>query len=85
MKKLNKKGNLGGLQAFIMSIVGVAVVLTVGFVVIAELKANSSSSTANTSIDTITSKMGTIPGWIGIIIVVAMSALVLGYFYMKGQ
>jgi len=83
MKQLNAKGNVDGLQSFIMSIVGVAIVLAIGFVVLAELKTSSTSAQANTSIDTIVTKLGTVPSWIGIIIVVVLASLVLGYFYMK--
>lgn len=83
MKALNKKGNVAGLQSFIMSIVGVAIVLAIGFVVLAELKASSTSAQANTSIDTIVTKLGNVPSWIGIIIVVVLASLVLGYFYMR--
>jgi len=83
MKALTKKGNVAGLQSFIMSIVGVAIVLAIGFVVLAELKASSTSADANTSIDTIVTKLGNVPSWIGIIIVVVLASLVLGYFYMR--
>jgi len=81
MKALTRKGNVSGLQSFIMSIVGVAIVLAIGFVVLAELKTSSTSTQANTSIDTIVTKLGTVPSWIGIIIVVVLASLVLGYFY----
>lgn len=83
MKALTKKGNVAGLQSFIMSIVGVAIVLAIGFVVLAELKTSSTSTQANTSIDTIVTKLGNVPSWIGIIIVVVLASLVLGYFYMR--
>jgi len=83
MKALTSKGNIQGLQQFIMGIVGVAIVLAIGFVVLAELKNSSTSAAANTSIDTIVTKLGGIPSWIGIIIVVVLASLVLGYFYMR--
>jgi hypothetical protein len=83
MKALNNKGNISGLQSFIMGIVGVTIVLAIGFVVLAELKNSSTSETANTSIDTIVTKLGTVPNWIGIIIVVALASLVLAYFYVR--
>jgi len=85
MKKLNHKGNIGGLQSFIMGIVGVSIVLAVAFVVLAELKTSSTSATANTSIDTIVTKLGGVPNWIGIIIVVALSAIVMSYFYFRNK
>ena len=83
MKALNKKGQVGGLQQFILAIVSVTIVLTIGFIVITELKATSTSTDANTSIDTIVTKLGTIPNWIGIIIVVALAGIVLALFSLR--
>ena len=108
MKQLTKKGNVAGLQAFIMSIVGIAIVLAIGFVVLAELQTSTYScpsthatynatdnlcwnatvgvaeqSGAGASLGTITTKLATVPSWIGIIIVVVLASLVLGYFYMR--
>ena len=36
-----------------------------------------------TSTGTVISKLGTVPTWIGIIIVVAMAMIVMGYFYFR--
>jgi len=83
MKALTKKGNIDGLQGFIMGIGSVAITLAIVLVILGSIKDNSTSSAANTSIDTIVTKLGTIPNWIGILIVVAMATLVLSYFYMK--
>ena len=83
MKALTKKGNIGGLQGFIMGIGSVAITLAIVLVILGSIKDNSTSAAANTSIDTIVTKLGTIPNWIGILIVVAMATLVLSYFYLK--
>ena len=110
MKALTKKGNVNGLQAFVMSIIGVAIVLAIGFMVLAELQTTSYScpstnpnynatgnlcwnadynvsvaeqSGSSASIGTIMTKLGTVPSWIGIIIVVVLASLVLGYFYAR--
>ena len=55
MKTLNKKAQAGNLQAFILSIVGVAVVLAVGLIVLAELadtQANTGAAGCNATVKT---------------------------------
>ncbi len=110
MKALTRKGNVSGLQAFVMSIIGVAIVLSIAFMVLGELQtATYSCPTANpnynatgnlcwnadynvsvaetsgasSNLGTIITKMGSVPSWIGIIIVVVLASLVLGYFYQS--
>ena len=78
MKLIEKQA--GNMQGFVLAIVGVAVVLAVGLVVLTEL-GNSVGGTANTTTQTIITKLSTIPTWIGILITVALAFIVLGYFY----
>lgn len=78
----------GNIQGFILSIVGVAVVLAVGLIVLAQLQTNALSSTggstvASNSTGAIITQLGTVPQWIGIIITVALAFIVLGYFYNR--
>jgi hypothetical protein len=42
-------------------------------------------TTAYTATGTVMTKLSTIPTWIGIVIVVALAFIVLGFFYMKGN
>jgi len=92
--KMLKKGQVGNIQGFIMAIVGVAVVLAVGLIVLAELKssgdtAGAQTCAANTSVctasqnatGTIITKLATVPTWIGILITVSLAFIVLSYFY----
>ena len=80
--KMLKKGQVGNIQGFVMSIVGVAVVLAVGLIVLAELKGSSTpDSAAYNATGTIVTKLATIPTWIGILITVSLAFIVLGYFY----
>jgi len=92
MKVMTKK-NAEDIQGFILSIVGIAVVLAVGLIVLGQLVANINSGTAN--VDGVNStasnatqdvivQMGSIPNWIGILITVALAFIVLGYFYNRG-
>ena len=91
MKTIQKK-EVENLQGFILSIVGIAVVLVVGLIVLGQLKTNVAMGTANVdgvnssawnSTGTILQQMSTIPNWVGIIITVALAFIVLGYFYNR--
>ncbi len=78
----------GNIQGFILSIVGVAVVLAVGLIVLAQLQTNALTSAGVTTIASnstgeIITQLGTVPQWIGIIITVALAFIVLGYFYNR--
>ena len=91
MKLLKNNKQVGGMQAFILGIVSVAVVLAVGLIVLTELQTAAlvggvtGGATTNASVATgsIITKLATVPTWIGIIIVVALAFIVLGYFYTR--
>ena len=95
--KMLKKGQIGNIQGFIMSIIGVAVVLAVGLIVLGSLRTSTISGKAGctatnttlcgeeyTATGTIITKLATVPTWIGILITVALAFIVLGYFYTRG-
>ena len=90
MQLLNKKGQ-GDMQGFILSIVGVAVVLAVGLIVLSELQTSAkvggistgATTLASNATGSIVTKLTTVPTWIGIIITVALAFIVLGYFYAR--
>ena len=82
--KLLKKGQVGNIQGFIMAIVGVAVVLAVGLIVLGELKDSTTDPNATAATGEIITKLATVPTWIGIIIVVSLAFIVLGFFYARG-
>ena len=91
--KLLKKGQVGGLQGFILSIVTVAIVLAIGLIVLSELQTaarvggTSSGEVTNASVATgkIITKLATVPTWIGIIIIVALAFIVLSFFIGRRQ
>lgn len=89
MKTLTSKKNAeGNIQGFILSIVGVAVVLAVGLIVLAQLQTNSIPAGSTTTIASnatgaIITQLATVPQWIGIIITVSLAFIVLGYFYNR--
>ena len=91
--KLLKKAQVGGLQAFILSIVTVAIVLAIGLIVLKELSdattttgvSGGTATNASKAINTIITKLATVPTWIGIIIIVALAFIVLSFFIGKRQ
>ena len=91
--KLLRKGQVGGLQGFILSIVTVAIVLAIGLIVLQELKTASTSdgttsgtaTAASNATGTIITKLATVPTWIGIIIIVALAFIVLSFFIGRRQ
>lgn len=91
--KMLRKGQVGGLQAFILSIVTVAIVLAIGLIVLNELKNASTSDGTSTGTATaatnatasIVTKLATVPTWIGIIIIVALAFIVLSFFIGRRQ
>ena len=91
--KMLKKGQIGGLQGFILSIVTVSIVLAIGLIVLQELSTASTSdgttsgtaTAASNATDAIIVKLATVPTWIGIIIIVALAFIVLSFFIGRRQ
>ena len=98
--KLLKKGQVGGLQGFILSIVTVAIVLAIGLIILQELGdtlTNTGETNCTGTADTtgcgaaynattsIVTKLATVPTWIGIIIIVALAFIVLSFFIGRKQ
>ena len=93
-KKLNKNNSDTSIQGFIFSIVGVAVVLAVGLIVLSQLKESmgqdsvgpitgltyNATGPLGTSVNTM---LSTLPQWIGVLITVTLAFIVLGYFYKR--
>ena len=99
--KLLKKGQVGGLQGFILSIVTVAIVLAIGLIILQELADTqitnvhgtggcnsvnqSGCGAAYNATTSIVTKLATVPTWIGIIIIVALAFIVLSFFIGRRQ
>lgn len=90
MRKMNRKGQIEALQPLIVALVVIAIVLVVGFLIFAEVQdqivsidsVNESDSSTfsygyNSSQD-VTNAMADIPGWLPIIVVVVIGALLIG-------
>lgn len=75
---MNKQANVNKLTGFALVLVVFTVVLAIGLTVLSQLNANLTSGTAeaNATSDMIT-YLGTIPGWIPVIIVAMVGGIVL--------
>ena len=97
MKKLGKKGILAQLQSLIIPLVGIGIVLVIGFLIMAESKAQlvSSQATSCTTSDCNTSAlngtnatinaMAGIPGWLPIIVITVIGSLLIGLVTQFGR
>jgi len=85
MKKLNKKAQVGNLTGFIMAIGVASVVLGVVLIILQEFQGTTTANTAAyNAIGTTITKMGTVPTWIGLIIIAGLAFIVLGFFMVRG-
>ena len=88
---MNKKGVIDQLQPIIVGLVGVALVLVITFLIIAEVKTQATAiEGANgygvNATSTIQGALDDIPGWLPIIIVALIGALLLGIVkYFRSQ
>ena len=89
MRKLGNKGQVDALQPLIISLIVIALVLVVGFLIFAQVKDqiwtidklnathNDTSYGYNATVS-VQSAMEDIPGWLPIIVVVVIGALLIG-------
>ena len=90
MKKLTKKGQIDALQPLIIALIVIGMVLVVGFLIFAQIKAQVVSIDSVDATNTSTWSYGynatlstteaveDIPGWLPIIVVVVIGALLIG-------
>ena len=84
MKKISKKGNVGGLPNFAMGIVLIGLVVGVGLLVLSEFQNASTSSAVNTSLTTTVTAVGGVANWLSIIVIVVIASVIIGLFGMRG-
>ena len=78
---MKKKGQIGDLQKLATPLVAIALVLVIGFLILAEIKANdnvTANSHAENGTNEVIEALASIPGWLSIIIVTAIGAILLG-------
>jgi len=88
MKKMNKKGVFSQLSALGIGLATLVITLAVVFLILANVGSNtavSADGNASAAVDTITTAAATIPSWVGLIVLVAIGALILGMIAMFGR
>jgi len=86
--KLQRKGAIAELMPVIIALVTIGITLVVGFLILAEVAANtkvSSDSNASAAVDEVQNAMQDIPGWLPIIVITIIGALLIGLVaYFRG-
>ena len=83
-----KHGFIDQLKSVVIGIVILAIIIAVCFVILAQLKANttvSADANATAAVNTLTTAMAQIPGWLPILILVVVGGLVIGAVMYFGR
>lgn len=81
MKPTNKKGVIDQLMPMVTALVAVGILLVVGFLIMAEVASNSTVAgdpNASAAVDEVQTAMDDIPGWLPIIVITIIGALLIG-------
>lgn len=81
MKLMNKKGQIEALVPLVVSLVVIGILLVVAFLIFSQVAANSSvvaDTNATAAIESVQEATADIPGWLPIIVVVVIGALLIG-------
>jgi hypothetical protein len=77
----NKKGVFDNLAALGVGIAGLAITLTVVFLIMSQTRANATvaaDGNATAAVNTLTNAAGTIPGWVPLIVIAVIGSILLG-------
>ena len=77
----HKKGAIAELMPVVIALVSIGITLVIGFLILAELAANTTvaaDTNASGAVDTVQEAMSDIPGWLPIIIITIIGAILLG-------
>jgi len=87
--KLNKKGQIEALVPLVISLVVVGILLVVAFLIFAQVAANATvvaDGNATAAIEAVQQATDDIPGWLPIIVVVVIGALLIGLVsFLRGR
>ncbi len=81
MKLMNKKGQIEALVPLVISLVVIGILLVVAFLIFSQVAANSTvtaDTNATAAIEAVQEATDDIPGWLPIIVVVVIGALLIG-------
>ena len=87
MKPLMKKAVVGQLMPVVIALVSIGIMLVVGFLILAETSANTKVAAdvnASAALDEVQNAMGDIPGWLPIIVITIIGALLIGLVALFG-
>jgi len=86
---MNKKGQIEALVPLVISLVVIGILLVVAFLIFSQVAANSTvaaDTNATAAIESVQSATDDIPGWLPIIVVVVIGALLIGLVsFLRGQ
>jgi len=89
MKLMNKKGQIEALVPLVISLVVVGILLVVAFLIFSQVAANTTvaaDSNATAAIVAVQNATDDIPGWLPIIVVVVIGALLIGLVsFLRGR
>ena len=89
MKLINKKGQIEALVPLVISLVVVGILLVVAFLIFSQVAANTTvaaDSNATAAIAAVQNATDDIPGWLPIIVVVVIGALLIGLVsFLRGR
>jgi len=87
--KLNKKGQIEALVPLVISLVVIGILLVVAFLIFSQVAANSTvtaDGNATAAIQSVQEATNDIPGWLPIIVVVVIGALLIGLVsFLRGR
>ncbi len=89
MKLMNKKGQIEALVPLVISLVVIGILLVVAFLIFSQVAANTTvvaDANATAAIESVQEATADIPGWLPIIVVVVIGALLIGLVsFLRGR
>jgi len=86
---MRKKGQIQNLMPIVIALVAIGITLVVGFLILAEVAANTdvaADGNATAAVNEVQDAMSDIPGWLPIIVITVIGALLLGLVaYFRGR
>ncbi len=79
--RMHKKGVIDQLMPVVIALVSIGIMLVVGFLILSEVGNNSmvtADVNATASVSEVTNAMADIPGWLPIIVITIIGALLIG-------